>query len=277
MTSAGGSGEVIDVLEITRIARSAGDGIVNIYEKDFSVEYKSDHSPLTEADRHSNRIITAGLEKLYPAIPILSEESSEAPYGERNGWRRFWLVDPLDGTKEFVKRNGEFTVNIALVRDGKPVLGVIYAPVIDTLYFGSNDIGSFKLKGTGRLLHGYEDTEELIGDAQRLTANNSNRPYTIVGSRSHMSPETQEFIAARKVEHGIVDILSIGSSLKLCMVAEGMADVYPRFGPTMEWDTAAGHAIITCADGNVVDTETGNPLEYNKADLLNPWFIASCA
>ena len=190
---------------------------------------------------------------------------------EKN-WEYFWLIDPLDGTKEFVKRNGEFTVNIALIFNGSPVLGVIYVPVKDTLYFGSEGLGSYKLT-KGENLNGCNNLEEVVKVSQKLPIDNIDRPFTIVGSRSHMSDETREFIEKKEAEHGNVDIMSIGSSLKLCMVAEGKADIYPRFAPTMEWDTGAGHAIVEFANGYVLKAENNEALKYNKENLLNPWFI----
>ena len=262
----------IDILKIAQTAIRAGDGILKIYEKDFEVEYKADDSPLTEADKISNEIIIDELNKVFPEIPVLSEESKEVPYEQRKNWGYFWLIDPLDGTKEFVKKNGEFTVNIALIHGSKPVLGVIAVPVKGTLYFGIEGVGSFKSSMGPEILK-YNEQSQLIENSEKLPVVSSPRPYTIVGSRSHMSDETQEFIAKKKKEHGNVDILSIGSSLKLCMVAEGRADIYPRFGPTMEWDTGAGHAIATASGAKVFEPVEGKPLLYNKENLLNPWFV----
>jgi len=262
----------IDLLKIVQTAIKAGDGILKIYEKDFDVEYKADDSPLTDADKVSNEIIINELNREYPDIPILSEESKEVPYEQRKNWDYFWLIDPLDGTKEFVKKNGEFTVNIALIHKGKPVLGVIAVPVKGTLYFGVEEVGSFK-STCGSAVHSYKELSQLIDDSERLPAISPDREYTIVGSRSHMSKETEEFIAKKEEEHGNVDILSIGSSLKLCMVAEGRADIYPRFAPTMEWDTGAGHAIAEISGAKVFEPIENNPLQYNKENLLNPWFV----
>ncbi|MGR3220333.1 MAG: 3'(2'),5'-bisphosphate nucleotidase CysQ [Candidatus Anammoxibacter sp.] len=263
----------INILDVLKIAVNAGENILQVYEKDFTVEFKADNSPLTMADKESDDIITGGLMNLYPEIPLLSEESKEVPYEERKSWEYFWLIDPLDGTKEFVKKNGEFTVNIALIFNGKPLLGVIYVPVKDTLYFGLEGAGSYKLANS-KELDNCNNSSDVIAASQKLPIDNASKPYTIVGSRSHMSDETQEFIKKKEAEHGNVEIMSIGSSLKLCMVAEGKADIYPRFGPTMEWDTAAGQAIVVYADGNVLEVENNKSLEYNKENLLNPWFIA---
>ncbi|MGR3176485.1 MAG: 3'(2'),5'-bisphosphate nucleotidase CysQ [Candidatus Anammoxibacter sp.] len=264
--------ENINIFEVLKIALKAGEEILQVYGKDFSVEYKADNSPLTLADRQSNEVITGGLTKIYPEIPLLSEESKEVPYEERKSWEYFWLIDPLDGTKEFVKKNGEFTVNIALVFNGKPLLGVIYVPVKDTLYFGLEGFGSYKLMNSKKL-DNCNNVEDVIAASQKLPISELDKPFTIVGSRSHMSDATREFIERKEAEYGNVDIMSIGSSLKLCMVAEGKADIYPRFGPTMEWDTAAGQAIVEFANGNVLETENNKSLEYNKENLLNPWFI----
>jgi len=251
----------IDIDYLIDIARLAGQEIMKVYEKDFAVDYKDDHSPLTEADRRSNEIIIRHLLSRYPDSHIISEENKEIPYEERKGWDSFWLIDPLDGTKEFIKKNGEFTVNIAFVENGVPTFGVVYAPVPDILYYGIKDIGSFKItKGVSVKLHNegsYADKEVI----------------KVVASRSHMSEETLAFISGLERSGKKVDFLSIGSSLKLCLVAEGAADVYPRFGPTMEWDTGAAHAVTLYAGGQVVNAKTMQPLVYNKSSLLNPSFI----
>lgn len=262
----------IDIIDILQIAVKAGCEILKVYDKNFAVEYKGDKSPLTEADKRSNEIILDKLKSLFPEIPILSEESKEVRYGTRKGWECFWLIDPLDGTKEFVKKNGEFTVNIALVKNGKPVLGVIYVPVKEILYFGQEELGAYKVEKCTNF-NEHKNIETVIQFSQKLPIDRAGRPFTIVGSRSHMSEETQEFIKKLETEHGIVEIISIGSSLKLCLVAEGKADIYPRFGPTMEWDTAAGQAIVEISGGKVTKAENNESLEYNKENLLNPWFI----
>lgn len=249
-------------------ALKGGEAILKVYEGDIAVEYKEDNSPLTEADKNANAAITELLNRL--DVPVLSEEGRSIPFAERSNWKRLWVVDPLDGTKEFVKRNGEFTVNIALVENGTPILGVIYVPVYDTLYFAAREIGSFKFdKGS---ISADMDLDELIKGSVALPEQGE-RPYTMVGSRSHMSPETTAYFEEIKREHPDAQVLSRGSSLKLCMVAEGSADVYPRFAPTMEWDTAAGHAIALQSGFEVVNPESEKPLLYNKEDLLNPWFI----
>ena len=216
----------IDIQDVVAIAKKAGDSIMQIYEQDFEVEYKQDSSPLTLADKKASDIIEDGLNRLSVNFPILSEEGKKFPYKERKYWEYFWLVDPLDGTKEFIKKNDEFTVNIALIHKDTPVLGVVYAPALDVCYWAKQDEGAFK------------DGQKLP-----LKAANQRDTYKIVASRSHMSDETQVFIDAintRKEK----ELISIGSSLKICLVAEGEADIYPRLGPTMEWDTGAAHAIV---------------------------------
>ncbi len=255
-------------------ALKSGDAILSVYERDFEVEEKADKSPLTEADKLSNKIITSHL----PDYPILSEEGKEIPYEERSGWKRFWLIDPLDGTKEFIKRNGEFTVNIALVESGKPVLGVVYAPVVKTLYFGSKETGAFKVEnGDFSFLEEITSPEkfwkEIEKVAVKLPVGKESEEIVVVASRSHRNPETEAFIKKLEEKFGKVKTVSKGSSLKLCLVAEGAADVYPRIAPTMEWDTAAGQAVVEAAGGRVINYETGEPLIYNKRDLLNPYFI----
>ncbi len=246
-----------------------GKEILGVYESDFAVEHKDDKSPLTLADKKSHEII---FEKLTSTdLPILSEEGREIPYDERSAWPMFWMVDPLDGTKEFVKRNGEFTVNIALIDGNNPVLGVIYVPVTEVLYFGHTGFGSFKLSQVET--HSGWSAYRVAENADRLPVASKDRIFTIVASRSHMSPETEAFIERKREEHGALELTSIGSSLKICLVAEGSADVYPRYAPTMEWDTAAGHAIAVCANKDVLDRTTGKSMVYNKSDLLNNWFI----
>ena len=242
-------------------AVEAGTAILNVYDSDFSVDYKDDKSPLTLADKRAHLKIMSFLEKT--DYPILSEEGKHLSYEERKNWSRFWLVDPLDGTKEFVKRNGEFTVNIALIENGTPVMGVIYVPVKDTLYYGSEE-GAFKKEGF---------SFSSPSPPKKMPLPKGDRIYTIVGSRSHMSIETEVFFEEMRSQHGAVEILSVGSSLKLCMVAEGKADVYPRYAPTMEWDTAAGHAIVIAAGFQVLEYSSNKDLKYNKEDLLNPWFL----
>jgi 3'(2'), 5'-bisphosphate nucleotidase len=208
-------------------------------------------------------------------VPILSEEGRGIPFDERKEWEYFWLVDPLDGTKEFVKRNGEFTVNIALIRKQKPVLGIIYIPVKDIFYFAAVNLGTYKLENSESLADDLS-INELLDKSQRLPLTNNNKSsFTVIGSRSHASTESSEFVKLLNEKYGEVEFISSGSSLKLCLVAEGRADVYPRFGPTMEWDTAAGQAIVEQANGKVIDIKTREPLRYNKEDLLNPFFIVS--
>ena len=241
--------------------RMAGQEIMKVYEKDFAVDYKDDKSPLTEADRLSNKVIIEMLMSRYRGSNVISEENKQIPYEERANWDSFWLIDPLDGTKEFIKKNGEFTVNIALIENSVPTFGVVYAPVPDILYYGIKSGGSYKIsKGTSVKI--YNDVSYLSKDFIK-----------VVASRSHMSDETLAFVSEIEKQGKKIDFLSIGSSLKLCLVAEGAADVYPRFGPTMEWDTGAAHAVALYAGRQVLNAETMQPLIYNKPNLLNPSFI----
>ena len=236
-------------------AIKAGDKILQIYGNEFSVSYKEDKSPLTIADQKANDIIESYL--LKTNIPILSEEGKLTEYKDRKNWKLLWIVDPLDGTKEFVKRNGEFTVNIALVKNGKPILGVIFVPVKGWLYYGSSN-GSFR---------------EINKKKVKLPLDKKSTNFKVVGSRSHQSPETKEYFEDIKKRKKNVEIVSMGSSLKICLVAEGSADVYPRFAPTMEWDTAAGHAIAKYAGKKLIDLQTKQEMMYNRLRLTNNWFI----
>lgn len=267
------------ILATLRAAKRAGEAILEVYDSDFAVEQKDDKSPLTLADKRSHETIAGVLEQTITVnnstVPILSEEGRDIPYDERKKWEYFWLVDPLDGTKEFVKRNGEFTVNIALIHKHKPVLGIIYIPVKDVFYFAAINFGTYKLENSETITDDLS-IEALISKSQRLPLDNNNKTsLTVIGSRSHTSEEFSEFVKRLEAKYGNVEFISSGSSLKLCIVAEGKADVYPRFGPTMEWDTAAGQAIVEQADGSVMDIQTREPLRYNKDNLLNPFFIVS--
>jgi len=249
----------VNTKDIVAIAKEAGDAIMQIYSQDFKVEYKQDSSPLTLADKKANDIIENRLNQLSVNLPILSEEGKDISYEERKYWEYFWLVDPLDGTKEFVKKNGEFTVNIALIHKDTPVLGVVYAPALDICYWAKQGKGAFK---DGQRL-------PLKTESQRET-------YKIVASRSHMSDETQAFIDDIDTDKE-KELISIGSSLKICLVAEGEADIYPRLSPTMEWDTGAAHAIVN--ESNHVLRRYSLPNlyqqhKYNKKSLLNKWFLA---
>jgi len=252
----------IKVSDVVSLAKTAGEAIMEIYEKDFEVEFKADESPLTEADKAAHNIIVAGLLKLNQhnktQIPVLSEEGKGIAYADRKEWDYFWLVDPVDGTKEFVKKNGEFTVNIALIHRGIPVLGVVYAPALNTCYWAKKGEAAFK------------DGEKLpLQDATQRTN------YKIVASRSHMSDETKQYIDSIETDK-VKELVSIGSSLKICLVAEGYADIYPRLGPTMEWDTGAAHAVILESGMDMLAYDNGGVLGsllYNKDNLLNPYFI----
>ncbi|MDB2482884.1 3'(2'),5'-bisphosphate nucleotidase CysQ [bacterium] len=243
-------------LEIAKKAAiKAGEKILQIYGENFSVSYKEDKSPLTIADQQANDIIESDL--LKTNIPILSEEGKLTEYKERKNWKLLWIVDPLDGTKEFVKRNGEFTVNIALVKNGKPILGVIFVPVKGWLYYASSN-GSYR---------------EIDEKKVKLPLENKSINFKVVGSRSHQSQETKEYFDDIRKRKKNVEIVSMGSSLKICLVAEGSADVYPRFAPTMEWDTAAGHAIAKHAGKKLIDLKTNQEMVYNRERLTNNWFI----
>ncbi len=250
-------------------AKEAGSFIMAVYgQDDFEVETKGDNFPLTKADRGAHDLIVRELQS--SGLPVLSEEGRDIPYNERRAWKRFWLVDPLDGTREFISRNGDFTVNIALVEDGSPVLGVVFVPVADELYFGTVDKGSFYVKGFNSLSG---TLTQILDGAHKLPLAAAERPYRVVGSRSHMDELTTSFIDSLKTEYPDLEIVQRGSALKICMIAAGDADIYPRFGPTMEWDTAAGQAVVTAAGKSMVDAETGDELVYNKEYLRNPYFI----
>lgn len=248
----------------------AASAIMEVYSRaDFNVDMKSDDSPLTDADRKAHEIIVDSLKST--PIPILSEEGRDIPYGERKGWNSLWIVDPLDGTKEFIKRNDEFTVNIALIQDHVPLFGVIFAPVLKRLYFGGRDMGTY---GCTREMEDLpDDLDELIKECEKLPLTVSRSTYVIMGSRSHGTPELEAFVEKKRSEVDSVEFISAGSSLKICRVAEGVADIYPRLGPTMEWDTAAGQGIAEGAGRKVTVWETRKPLMYNRENLLNPWFV----
>ena len=249
-------------------ALQASKAILKIYHSGaFDIEIKGDNSPLTRADKASHNVIMSYLEST--GIPVLSEEGRNIPYKERKDWKQLWIVDPIDGTKEFIKRNGEFTVNIALIENNRPLMGVIFVPVTGDLYFSSKELGSYKVDVN---LKDY-DVESLIAKANKLPLQREDNTFTIVASRSHMSAETEGYIEKMRDIHGEVKLISKGSSLKLCMVAQGTANCYPRFAPTMEWDTAAGQAICEHAGVEVIDWETKKNMLYNREELLNNWFL----
>lgn len=254
---------------IIDISYKAGNEILDVYNSNIEVEYKEDKSPITEADKRANDVITENLAKI-SNYPVLSEEGKKISYEERKNWEYLWLIDPLDGTKEFIKRNGQFTVNIALIHNGIPVLGVVYAPALDILYYGGENIGAYKIEN---------NIKEKIPSI-KITLDNE---ITVVASKSHLNEETTQFIENLKKYYKNVNTTSIGSSLKICLLAEGKADIYPRIAPTMEWDTAAAHAILNASGGKIVQyKKVGNireiknlpELVYNKENLLNPYFIA---
>lgn len=271
-------------------ALRAGGAIMEIYKRDFEVEFKADDSPLTEADKAAHHIIVDALED--SGFPVLSEESKQIPYEERKAWETYWLVDPLDGTKEFIKKNGEFTVNIALIKDGRPVMGVVYAPVLQTMYYGivqgGEGVEQGAWKATGCADRSIDEILSSSSPCPTPHAQSGEASLRVVASRSHCNEETEKFIGQLEKEFGTVELVSSGSSLKLCMVADGSADIYPRIAPTMEWDTAAAHAVVKAAGGRVVEYDQEIPavsylaensslraLCYNKPDLLNPFFVVS--
>jgi len=250
----------------------AGRAILDIYESDdVGVEYKEDQSPLTRADRAAHEVLMRHLEAT--GIPVLSEEGKHMPYSERQGWRELWIVDPVDGTKEFIKRNGEFTVNVALVREGRVAGGVVLAPVLGHAYVGVVGEGAWRLEVDMMRVPSVDEAWSARAALPLETV--AGRPFTVVASRSHMSPDTEAYVEDMRSLHGKVDLISKGSSLKLCMVAEGTADAYPRFAPTMEWDTAAGQAVCEASGCDVVDQRTGETMRYNREELLNAWFLVS--
>ena len=240
------------------IARAAGQQIMRVYTTEFTVEMKEDKSPVTDADYAAHQVIVADLRRITPDLPVLSEESADIPFAERRRWDSYWLVDPLDGTKEFINKNGDFTVNIALIQNGVPVVGVVYVPVTGMSYYGSVGVGAFKRDQDGQ------------ASSIKVRTLVEGRPVKVVASRSHRGELLDGYLA----KLGPHETVSRGSSLKFCLVAEGIADVYPRLGPTSEWDTGAGHAVLLAAGGQVIGMD-GKPLPYNsKESLLNPHFIA---
>ncbi|MBM4053420.1 MAG: 3'(2'),5'-bisphosphate nucleotidase CysQ [Planctomycetes bacterium] len=266
-------------------AGKAGKGILEVYNSDFAVEHKDDKSPLTMADKRSHEIIANELKAVNISnshdsahanipLPLLSEEGKEIPFTERKTWEYFWLVDPLDGTKEFIKRNGEFTVNIALIHKNKPVLGCIYVPVTNIFYFACEGLGAYRLTNKQDMT-AVLSINKLIDSSVKLPEHQDREHLTVIGSRSHPSEQFAKFVEQLQGQGEKVEIISAGSSLKFCLVAEGRADIYPRFGPTMEWDTAAGQAIVEQSNGKIINAETKVPLRYNKENMVNPFFIGT--
>jgi len=251
---------MININDLIKICENAGNKIMEIYESaDISkmeIEYKNDNSPLTLADKEANKIICKSLHNIEPKTPILSEEGSYISYENRKKWTKFWLIDPIDGTKEFIKKNGEFTINIALIENQKPALGIVYAPVLKKYWFGSKK-GSFKLEN---------------GRKQKINVNKKvGKTVKVVASRSHKSPKLNTFLS----NFDKYELVSMGSSIKICLVAEGSADIYPRLAPTMEWDTAAAHAVLKFANGSLIDLNSNKEMIYNRKDLKNSFFIAN--
>jgi 3'(2'), 5'-bisphosphate nucleotidase len=264
------------MLSAVTTAVQSGREILRIYEKPFEVERKEDHSPVTVADRASHRVIEKLLQISFPEIPVLSEEGKTVPFKVRKKWSLFWLVDPLDGTKDFIKRNGEFTVNIALVRGNTPVLGVINIPSADTVYFGMEGGGAFKVTAASKYIYKKKNSDIIFDRSETLPIDREKKRehLVIVKSRSHSGEKTEQCIEKLLALYSGNRIITAGSSIKLCLLAEGSADVYPRLGPTMEWDTAAGHAVLRFSGGDVLRADNWSPLVYNKEELLNPPFVA---
>lgn len=258
--------------ELLLLVREAGERVMSVYAKEFDVVLKSDHSPLTLADCHSHEILAKGLPGIV-ACPVLSEEGTAIPYADRAAWDTFWSIDPLDGTKEFVKRTGDFCVSVGLVMDSAPVFGVIYVPVLEQIYFGGRGFGSYCMDPAGRALIEGSDPERILLQSRRLDPQGfpDKAEWTLLGSVSH-GGEIPRALMERLEAGGPFRVASIGSAIKFCRVAEGQADFYPRYGTTMEWDTSAGQAIVQGAGGDVVSTRTGESLRYNKETLENPDF-----
>ena len=254
------------LLEVSNLAISAGHAIMKHYLKDIKVIIKEDQSPLTNADLDSNNIICSGLSKIDSTIPIISEESF-VDWQTRKEWNKYWLIDPLDGTKEFINKNGEFTVNIALIENNKPVLGVIFVPVLSTLYFASQNFGSYKLHCSSNLNSLNESTKIQVNEK------NKSNHLLVIGSRSHSNEDFNKWVKENIEDY---ELIKTGSSLKFCHIADGNADLYPRFGPTSEWDIAAGHIILTEAGGIINSIDNEEILYNTKENILNPFFIASC-
>lgn len=248
----------------------AGLRTLDFYGKEIEIHTKEDNSPLTQADLESNRIIISYLSKT--DYPILSEEIENSAYEERRNWKVFWLVDPIDGTKEFIKTGRDYTINIALIENSKPIFGCVYAPVRDSLYIGMDENSTIKIEKASGLLNA--DLEEIIAASLALPIMNNRNTFKVVASKSHLNEETTNYVEELKSKVSNVELCSYGSSLKLCMLAEGSADLYPRIGPTMEWDTGAGHAVLNGAGGFIHKYPEGTKMVYNKENLLNPFFVA---
>ena len=252
-----------ELLKISNISIEAGRIILDFYNKNLNITFKADETPLTQADLASNKLITDSIKKITPNIPILSEEEF-IEWDLRKEWKKYWLIDPLDGTKEFIKKNGEFTVNISLIENNRPTLGVIYAPVSNELYFAKKNFGSFKIL-TSKQLNTLDNAKKIS-----IKINKTNK-VKIIGSRSHSNPILQKWVSKNFNDF---QILQKGSSLKFCLIAEGFADIYPRFGPTSEWDIAAGHIILEEAGGKLKSIDNKEILYNEKEDILNPNFFA---
>lgn len=254
----------VELAPLINAVKAAGEAILEIYKTEFDVEIKGDDSPLTAADKAANEVLMRYVREYTPEINVISEENKTVEYADRKGWSKFWLIDPLDGTKEFIKKNGEFTVNIALIIENAPALGLVYQPTTDTLYIGISKEGTWKVSSEG--------TVEKLGNQPHYTELSE---VKVVASRSHLSDEVVKFVEDLKEQGKTVEFISAGSSLKFCLVAEGIANVYPRLGPTMEWDTGAAHAVALGAGRDVKVAFEEHSLSYNKENLLNPYFIVA--
>ena len=252
--------------EIFEVIKKAGNEILKVYSgNDFQVETKSDKTPLTIADKKSNKVIINGLMTLFPELPVLSEESKKTPYYERKKWKYLWLIDPLDGTKEFIKKNGEFSINLALIKDSKPIFGILYLPVLGLFYYAGKRYGAYKIEKNGKTIN---------LKPVKYYKNGIDRNIRVIFSKSHYNQETREYVDRIGKQYYHTEMISVGSAMKMAYLAEGKADIYPRLAPTMEWDIAAGQIIVEEAGGKVIDIPGKKPLFYNKEDLQNPWFVA---
>jgi 3'(2'), 5'-bisphosphate nucleotidase len=252
--------------DIFKIIKKAGNEILKVYSgNDFQVKMKSDQTPLTIADKKSNDVIVKSLKELFPEVPILSEESEKTPYNLRKKWKYLWMVDPLDGTKEFIKKNGEFSINLALIKNGKPVFGILYLPVLELFYYAGKRYGAYKIEKNGKAI-GLKPEKDNKNDVDRI--------IKVIFSKSHYNQETREYVDRIKKQYCYTEMISVGSAMKLAYLAEGKADIYPRLAPTMEWDIAAGQIIVEETGGKVIDFLGKKPLIYNKDNLRNPWFLA---
>ncbi|MFW5792906.1 MAG: 3'(2'),5'-bisphosphate nucleotidase CysQ [Bacteroidota bacterium] len=267
------SQELYNSFEIAvNAALNAGEEVIKIYAQDFHEEIKDDGTPITIADKKANSCILDNLKKT--KLPVVSEESRIADYNERKNWDYYWLIDPIDGTKEFINKNGEFTINIALMKKDSPIAGIIFVPAINQLYFGVDNAGSYSIEIDNKNIS-YLSLQKLLSTSKKLTTPESpTNIYNIAVSRSHLNNRTKSFIEKIKTKSTQINLIETGSSLKFCRLCEGICNIYPRYGKTFEWDIAAGHAILAANGGELYDVNTLKPLKYNKTEMLNPYFMA---